>query len=142
MADSYFAIIDENNKVSTVELMDAIDENDGIIKVRNNHGNQSLKVVQTWRDASGSSQRYNYANKGYTWDVANQAFYGPNPFPSWNLDGDFKWQPPVTTPNIEEINGEYIISRWDETNQRWTVRDSNDNLTHIWNTNTNTWDSV
>lgn len=142
MAELYFAIIDENNIVSSVELIEAIDENDGITKIKNNHGNQSLNVIQTWKDASDSSKKYNPAGVGSTWDLANQAFYNPKPYDSWTLDSNFQWQPPVAVPNIEEINGEYIISRWDETNQRWLVLDFNEEITHTWNTNTNTWDSI
>lgn len=142
MADLYFAIIDQDNIVSNVELIDATDENDGITKIRNNHNNQSLNVVQTWRNPSGSSQRYNFASKGATWDSQNQAFYYPKPFNSWTLDSNFKWQPPVDVPNIEQINGSYVISLWDEENLRWVVEDSDGNITHIWNTTTNTWDSI
>ena len=57
--------------------------------------------------------RHNYAGPGATWDEANDAFYGPQPFPSWSLDENYVWQPPTPNP------GEDWIYYWDENVGDW-----------------------
>jgi len=42
--------------------------------------------------------RYNYAAAGYVWDSENDAFYAPQPYPSWSLDENYIWQSPVPYP--------------------------------------------
>ena len=69
-------------------------------------------VVGTWVQTSYNSNfRKNYAGLGSTYDPVRQAFYAPRPFPSWNLDADCRWQPPVPCPD-----GHW---RWQEATQSW-----------------------
>ena len=56
--------------------------------------------------------RYNYAGPGYVWDKDNDAFYAPQPYPSWTLDANYQWQPPLPYPT----DGDYT---WDEGSQQW-----------------------
>lgn len=58
--------------------------------------------------------RKNYAGIGYTYDEQRDAFYAPQPFPSWTLNEDTCiWEPPVSFPN------DGGIYNWDEDNQQW-----------------------
>ena len=57
--------------------------------------------------------RGNYAGIGYIWDEVNQVFYPSQPYPSWYLDENWKWQAPVSYP---DDGNEYI---WDEQTQQW-----------------------
>ena len=57
--------------------------------------------------------RGNYAGIGYIWDEVNQVFYPSQPYPSWYLDENWKWQAPVSYP---DDGNEYI---WDEETQQW-----------------------
>ena len=60
--------------------------------------------------------RKNYAGKGYSYDVARDAFIPPKVFESWTLnETSCLWEPPVALPNE---GGPY---RWNETEQRWQV---------------------
>ena len=64
----------------------------------------------------GTPLRKNYAGIGYVYDSDRDAFYAPQPYPSWLLSSDTcRWGPPVAHPN----NGkEYTWSEdtisWDE----------------------------
>ena len=59
----------------------------------------------------GLALRYNSACKGHTYDPAADAFYGPQPYPSWSLDENFVWQAPTPRPD-----GIYV---WDEDTTSW-----------------------
>ena len=80
---------------------------------------ESLFGHRNWVQTSYNGNiRYNYAGIGYTWDPDNNAFYEPQPFPSWSLNEDFKWEAPVPYP---EDTSEDKIYSWDEENQEWKV---------------------
>ena len=64
----------------------------------------------------GTPLRGNFAGIGYTYDVGNDVFYAPQPFPSWVLDANWLWQPPIAMP-ID--NKEYF---WDESTKTWAVK--------------------
>ena len=58
--------------------------------------------------------RKNYAGVGYVYDVDRDAFYEPQPFPSWTLNEETcNWEPPVTYPTDGK---EYV---WNEGNTSW-----------------------
>jgi len=60
--------------------------------------------------------RKNYAAVGFTYDKERDAFYGPQPFPSWILNEDTcMWEPPVAQPNAD---GDERYE-WNEENQSW-----------------------
>ena len=61
----------------------------------------------------GTPLRYNYASAGSTYDPVADAFYHPQPFPSWALDENFVWQPP--TPYPDDGNA----YDWDEDTTSW-----------------------
>ena len=57
--------------------------------------------------------RKQYAHIGGTYDKVNDVFITPKPYPSWTLDSDFDWQPPIVWPT-PEVN--YI---WNEDTKAW-----------------------
>tara|TARA_R110002050_G_C8859381_1_gene507283 strand:+ start:101 stop:433 length:333 start_codon:yes stop_codon:yes gene_type:complete len=57
--------------------------------------------------------RKNYAGIGYKYDSTRDAFYSPQPFPSWTLHEDSCiWEAPTPMPE----NGRYY---WDEDTTSW-----------------------
>ena len=62
----------------------------------------------------GRPLRKNYAGIGFTYDKERDAFYAPQPYPSWTLDEETcLWMPPVPQPQ----DGKTYT--WDEANQNW-----------------------
>ena len=58
--------------------------------------------------------RKNFAGVGYIYDAELDAFYIPQPYPSWTLDTQScEWQPPIPRPN--EVDTWF----WDEENVTW-----------------------
>ena len=118
---AHFAEINEDNIVTQVivvnnnELLIGEDESEekGIDFC------ESLFGHRNWAQTSYNGNiRHNFAGQGYTWDSENDAFYAPQPFPSWSLNEDFKWEAPVPYP---EDASENKIYTWDEENQEWKV---------------------
>jgi hypothetical protein len=55
---------------------------------------------------------------GDTFDVDNNVFYSPQPYPSWSLDNTFIWQPPVSYPSEATVADRYI---WNEATTNWVA---------------------
>lgn len=107
----------------------------------------------------GTPFRKNYAGMGYIYDPVRDAFYAPQPYPSWTLNEDTcYWEPPVPRPEgmewhwneatLEWIDkpGSKEFSNWiyDEDIQNWIppVAKPNDGCIYIWNQETTEWDFV
>ena len=71
----------------------------------------------TWVQTSYNNNfRKNYAGIGYTYDSTRDAFYQPQPYPSWTLDDDTcLWNPPTARPDDGKMY------EWDENNQKWIL---------------------
>jgi hypothetical protein len=64
----------------------------------------------------GVALRGNYAGIGYTYDQANDVFYAPQPYGSWNLNQTtWLWEPPMSYPD----DGQRYV--WDETTVGWKL---------------------
>jgi hypothetical protein len=62
----------------------------------------------------GVALRKNYAGIGHTYDATRDAFYAPQPYPSWTLDNDkCQWEPPTARPDDDKWYS------WDEDNTEW-----------------------
>ena len=58
--------------------------------------------------------RKNYAGVNFIYDKTKDAFYEPQPYPSWTLNTTtYLWEPPVAYPN----DGKQYD--WDETSKSW-----------------------
>jgi len=79
----------------------------------------TLRLPGDFRQTSYNANfRYHYAGIGYTFDPDmgdHGAFIPPQPYPSWNLDEDANWQPPVPYPS----DGEPYT--WNEEDQQWDI---------------------
>jgi hypothetical protein len=51
--------------------------------------------------------------KGYIYHSDRDNFSSPQPYPSWTLDEQYHWQPPVPYPD----DGNYYT--WDEESRTW-----------------------
>lgn len=72
----------------------------------NTYGNQHTQ--------GGTPLRGNYAGVGFTYDVVNDVFYAPQPYPSWILDTQtYYWEAPIPMP---KTGSPYY---WDESTLSW-----------------------
>lgn len=63
------------------------------------------------------SFRKQKASIGWRYDLEADVFVAPSPLPSWILDDNYDWQPPVPRPTDD---GSY---RWDEESMSWVPFD-------------------
>ena len=64
----------------------------------------------------GTALRKNYAGIGFIYDSARDAFYLPQPYPSWTLNGtSCIWEPPTAMPDNDNLY------QWDEDTTAWVV---------------------
>lgn len=116
---AHFAQLDDNNIVIQVIvvannelLLDGVEsEVKGILFCKSLFGEDTK-----WKQTSYNGNiRKNYAGIGYTYNAANDYFYAPQPYPSWTLDADARWQPPVAMPTDDKMYtwNEATLS-WDE----------------------------
>ena len=80
---------------------------------------ESFYASQPWhagltckRTSYNNNIRKQYAGIGYTYNAEADVFVAPQPYPSWTLDSNHDWQPPVARP-AEGLWG------WNETTQTW-----------------------
>lgn len=71
--------------------------------------------VQTYYSTTGK----NYAGIGYTYDPLKDNFYTEQPFPSWFLDENCIWQPPVTKPVGDTYIWNETLLTWDKVTEPW-----------------------
>lgn len=105
---SHFAKLDENNVVIFVTR--GRQEDDG--KEAEISAQTGERYVQT---SYNNRIRKQFAGIGFTYDPVADVFIAPQPFPSWTLDENHDWQPPVPYPLDDQV---YF---WDEENQQWVA---------------------
>jgi hypothetical protein len=116
---AHFAEIDSNNIVVRVLVVDNEHERNGQTYLADELGLGGVWVQTSYNTLGGVHQlggtpmRKNYAGLGYIYDHVRDAFYRPQPFPSWVLDEETCfWQAPVPMPT----DGTYF---WNEVSQAW-----------------------
>tara|TARA_R100000231_G_scaffold18636_1_gene18842 strand:- start:33 stop:395 length:363 start_codon:yes stop_codon:yes gene_type:complete len=116
---AHFAQLDENNKVIQVIVV----KNDILLDSEGNEQEslgvtfcQSLYGSDTnWKQTSYNGNfRGRMAGVGSTYDNVKNIFISPQPFPSWTLNDNNIWIPPVDYP---EDDSQRVI--WNETDQKW-----------------------
>ena len=112
---SYFAKV-ENGVVTQVIAIEQDVVNTGLF------GDPALWVQTSYNTRGGQHRlggtpfRKNYAGCGYTYDSVRDAFYAPQPFPSWILNEDTcTWSALVAMP--DSVDGNYYT--WDESTLSW-----------------------
>jgi len=113
---AHFAELDDNNIVLRVVVVDDEHEADGVAWCEN------FYKGGTWLQTSiTGSIRKNYAGIGDTYDAELDAFYGAQPYPSWSLDEEARWQPPTPCPDGTIHTDHFYL--WDEDSETWERHD-------------------
>ena len=114
---AHFAKLGENNIVleviviNNLELDPLNEEASGLIWLENWSGGYT-----NWKQTSYTgSMRKNYAGIGFEYRPDLDAFIAPQPYPSWVLDEDAKWQAPTPRPSGD---GMY---KWVEDDLNWQL---------------------
>ena len=112
---AHFCKIDENNTVVQVIVVSNDDCDGGEFPASEVAGQEfiaSIGLDGNWKQTSYNRNfRKQYGMIGYTYDEIADVFIEPQPFPSWTLDENHDWLPPVPKPE-----GYF---EWDEENQTW-----------------------
>lgn len=106
---AHWAELDENNRVLRVLVCDNNDPagDEGHSWLLENLGGN-------WVQTSYNNRiRKQYAGIGFTYDPIADVFISPQPFPSWSLDENHDWQPPIPYPN------DGLMYVWNENDQDW-----------------------
>lgn len=104
---AHFAEIDENNIVQRVLVVDNEQEHRGQEFLAD-----ELGLGGRWIQTSYNGNfRKQYAGVGYYYDETKDIFVSYQPYPSWTLDSNSDWQPPVARPDE--------LSYWDEETLNW-----------------------
>lgn len=115
---AHFAELDENNivlRVIVVDNKDIVDEN-SIEKEGIGIAFCNQLLAGRWIQTSyNNSFRKNYAGIGYTYREDLDAFVAPRPEnnPSFILNDDARWVPPIAPP------GDIKFYNWDEETLSW-----------------------
>lgn len=106
---AHFAEIDGNNTVLRVLVVPDAQEPRGqdFLAV-------DLGLGGTWLQCSYTGRiRKQWPGPGYRYDATADVFIAPQPYPSWTLDSNHDWQPPVPMPARGNLYA------WDEASQTW-----------------------
>jgi hypothetical protein len=107
---AHYAFLDNN---IVTEVIVGIDETE-LIEGKTPENWYSLYRDQTCvRTSYNGKIRYNYAGVGYTYDPIDDAFISPQPFPSWILNSNKRWEAPLPYPQDDKM---YV---WNEETQSW-----------------------
>ena len=115
---AYFAQIDEDGTVLQVISISNADAPDPAPANSEPLGQafivDVLGLPGEWRQTSYNGNfRKQYCGPGFRYDADADVFIAPQPFPSWTLDADHDWQPPVPMPTE---GGPWM---WDEASLSW-----------------------
>lgn len=104
---AHFAQIDGSNTVLRVLVVADDQEHRGQDFLA-----EDLGLGGTWIQCSyHGTVRKQFPGVGYSYDPIADVFVAPRPYPSWTLDANHDWQPPVPMPPG--------LSQWDEAAQEW-----------------------
>jgi hypothetical protein len=97
--------------------------------------------------------RKKFAGVGDTYDPVKDIFWNENkPYPSWTLDSNYDWQPPIPKPlkNTWGENNAPLYCYWDEQKLNWvangyqieesTPENPGTITSLVWNNTTQDWD--
>ena len=109
---AHYAYIDENNVVVAVTV--GKDENELIdgLDTETYYAQGTSYTVK--RTSYNGKIRKQYASIGFTYNPDADVFIVPQPFPSWILDENHDWQPPIKKPNVGFWSWDEEIGEWVE----------------------------
>ena len=116
---AHYAFLDENNIVT--EVIVGKDEGEDGIDWEVWYGDfrgqvckrTSYNTVGNVHTNGGTAYRGNYAGIGFAYRADIDAFVPPQPFPSWTLNANVVWNPPVSYPTDGKMYS------WNEETQTW-----------------------
>jgi hypothetical protein len=108
---AHYAFLDESNIVT--EVIVGIDETELIEGKSPEDWYGEFRGQRCIRTSYNGNIRYNYAGIGFTYDPIDDAFISPQPFPSWILNSNKRWEAPLPYPQDDKM---YV---WNEETQSW-----------------------
>lgn len=120
---SHWAELDENNIVIRVTVGNNNDPagDEGYSWIMENIGGRWIKT------SYNGNIRKNFASVGSRYDEQIDAFIPPKPYPSWILNSECRWSPPVPTPSdMVEIHPDNSVTGtnfyiWNEEIVNWEL---------------------
>lgn len=110
---AHYAFLDDNDIVT--EVIVGIDETETIEGKTPEEWYGEFRGQKCVRTSYNAKIRKNYAGIGFSYDSENDWFQAPQPYPSWTLDNNAQWQPPIAYPN----DGNFYT--WNEDAKEWTL---------------------
>jgi hypothetical protein len=125
----YLAKIEDDKVVTTTRFSDE-DYNLGIDHCKNLIDDVSSNYIVCEKGVS----------IGYNYDSNSNTFYPPKNYPSWTLDDNFIWQPPVIKPD----KGPNGLLFWNESQTRWEGFENSESvIPHTyWDPSTSSWINI
>ena len=118
---AYFARLNQDNVVTDVRTV-----HNNIIKDKDGKEQEQLGIdwlvkrhgSSWWKKTSyNGTIRKHYAGVGWHYDPDGDAFYEPQPFPSWTLNkSTYTWEPPTALPSDKTK-----LYDWNELDRKWDV---------------------
>tara|TARA_B100000287_G_scaffold321751_1_gene305677 strand:- start:192 stop:569 length:378 start_codon:yes stop_codon:yes gene_type:complete len=100
--------------VAEQDFIDTLADKDKWVQTSYNTRGGKHYDPNTGLEDSGTPLRKNYAGVGMVYDESRDAFYTPQPYPSWTLNTTtFYWDPPVPYPSDGKCY------KWDEIGLNW-----------------------
>ena len=129
---AYYALMNAENIV--INVITGVDENisqvdiDGTTVGGTTEAWELFYASQSWHGAAyckrtsfngiSNGFRKQFATIGGVYDPVADEFVDIQPFPSWTLDSNNNWQPPVPKPD----NTPTKVYDWEESSLSWVVR--------------------
>ena len=111
---SHFAKINSDNIVESVIVAEQDFIDSGAVGLASEWVQTSYNTHGGVHSDGGTPLRKNYAEAGDTFDTTRDAFYAPQPYPSWILVEDTcQWNPPTVYPDDDKMY------TWDEDTTAW-----------------------
>jgi hypothetical protein len=107
---AHYAFLDNNNIVT--EVIVGIDETETIEGLDTETWYANFRGQTCKRTSYNSKIRGTYAGIGFTYNVDEDIFVTPKPYPSWIRSGSF-WNAPTSYPT----DGKFYV--WNEENLEW-----------------------
>jgi hypothetical protein len=106
---AHYALLDDNNVV--VNVITGLDETELIEGLSPEEWYGNFHNQSCVRTSYNHRIRKQYAIIGGTYDPNNDVFISPKPHPSWVLNGNHDWEPPIPKPDND--------CYWDEEELSW-----------------------
>jgi hypothetical protein len=108
---AHYAFLDDNNIVT--EVIVGIDETETIEGLDTETWYGDFRKQKCVRTSYNGKIRKQFAGIGFFYDTEADVFIGIKPYPSWILNENHDWQPPVAMPLDDKS---YV---WDESFLKW-----------------------